>query len=99
VPEELWPRIKERLEGEAPYARQKTFFWERFFRRLLVPGLVPALTALTVLLLIGSAVFYNQLAKEQERSKYLSGILSAAPGFSLEAQEEGLGTRIEEYFL
>lgn len=98
VPGDLWASIKERISSERPSPSSE--FIGRL-TRALSPQWAPAFV-LTTLIVIG-VLFYNQRieqrqVKEGGEEEYLAYVLSETD-VSLSADDEGLGTPIEQYFL
>jgi len=101
VPETLWPAIKERMRKEGYAENRIESLVARLKSYFSLPRLSPALVGFILLILISSLVFYNQqmkLAKEKERTDYLSSLLGTTDAF-LGTATNGFGTLIEEFFL
>ena len=96
VPEHLWGLIKQKIEPETRQDNPLKEFIERLREALVPARLVPAMAALSVMIIIGSFVVRsNQLeyVQKQEQVEYLASMLGNGDA-TLETENPRLGTSI-----
>ncbi len=101
VPEDLWLSIRSAIENENRSKNNVIFRITEYIKLLRFPRLVPVFGGVSVVILIVVSIVLGRvtkLANENEQFEYLSNLLSVNNGYST-AENIGLGTAIEEYFL
>lgn len=100
VPDQVWRKIRSRIEAESAPRNVVGDILEKVFRLLLRPQLVPAYIVLFMFFFSGAFMIHNQirLVKETEQGRYLMSTLSMGNG-STGLENAKQETPIEEYFL
>ena len=98
APHYMWPQVKEMIEKEI-HAHRRESMVGRLAESFSFPRLAPAFVSLVLLVLIWSLAVHNQQIKQaKEQGEYLDNVLGLTGALS-EAENGGLGTPIEKYFL
>ena len=101
VPAGLWDTIKQNIEQENRASNPLADLIEKLKGLIVFPRLVPVFASLIMMLLAGSVTLNTiqvQQARDKDQGKYLVSTLGSTGSLAL-ADNSGLGTPIEHYFL
>jgi len=101
VPAGLWDTIKQNIEHENQASGPIADLIDKLKGLIVFPRLVPVFASLILMLLAGAVTFNTiqiQQARDKAQGEYLVSTLGSTGSLAL-ADNSGLGTPIEHYFL